>query len=427
MLNLFISFVSSKKPIVLIPGMYGSNLYANFTDANLPWLCPRSGQNQLVWGNILRIIKPIDRCTFSLLQEHWNNSDVARYPNITIKPNKFGPLDDIMYKYKIPGLPFGIPGDFSGVIKAFIKKGYKPGVDLLAAPYDFRRVPMFMDDYYTNLKNLIEKARGDNKKKVTLIAFDAGALVMQRFLYKNVTWGWKNTNIRNTVMVAPDLAGSIRPFLEGLYNETERIPYLKNKWVAGAFRSWPITFAQLPNLNVFPGETLIRFPLVNISTHQIANHMVKFGLVRGDDISGLNRTLRILRKELNDYELPTTVIYNSGINTLRRLEFREALRKYPNVEFTGGDGMMLSDGAKFICSRWSSIRCIDVNNDGWFWRHQRFLNNPYVVELVVNASIQPDWAVKGRIQETSPDIYTIPFFGYYVNDKSRKGMIKTDL
>ncbi|EAX94083.1 Lecithin:cholesterol acyltransferase family protein [Trichomonas vaginalis G3] len=427
MLSFFISISLSKKPVILIPGMYGSNLYANYTDAHLQWFCPKSGEDELIWGNPLRLIRPMYQCTFGLLREYWNNSEPIKYPNISIKPKSFGPLDDILYKYKIPGITYGISGDFANLVKAYIKKGYRPGVDLLAAPYDFRRAPMYLGDYYTDLKNLIEKARVQNRRNVTLVAFDLGALVMQRFLLKNVTWGWKKANVRNTVMVAPDLVGSIRPFLELRYSETERIPFLQNQYLGGALSSWAATYAQLPNFNVFTGENLVRFPLQNTTSYQVPNLLARFGLVRGTDIQGLNRSLRILRKELNDYEVPTTVIYNSGIKTLRSLEFPQNPRKYPKVEFSDGDGLVLSDGPKYICSRWSNIRCIDVKNDGRYFRHQRFMNNPYVVDLTVNASIVSAWAVKGRLNEVAPQVTTIPFFGYYINQNVRARKIYSDL
>ena len=425
--SLLLQLSLEKKPVILIPGMYGSLLHANFTDANLEWFCPKSGENILLWGNPLRFIKPYYKCTFGLLQESWNFSthDINRYPNISIGPNKFGPLDDIKYNWKIG--PLGVKGDFEDVIKAFIKRGYKPGFDLLAAPYDWRRAPMYLDDYYTKLKTLIETAKKNTKKNVTLISYDVGSLVMQRFLHKNVTWKWKKEFIRRTVMVAPQLSGSLRSFQDMMNNQTDRVPLLKNPWIGGALGTWPVQFATLPNFNVFGWEIWLQYPIINVSTYQLPNHFVERGFVRGAPVVGLNRTLRLLRKELDDTDVPTTVIYNSGVPTMRHIRYPNGIHRMAHFDNSEGDGEILAEGPRFICKNWKTIRCVDLKNDGWMFKHRRLLKNPYVVDLVVNASIGAAYSVRGRLNEIAPKVDVLPLIGYFYRNGPGPRKISTDL
>ena len=408
--------------------MYGSNLHATYHEANLEWFCPKDAEDILVWGNPLRLIKPYYKCTLGLLKEFYNYSsnDLIRFPNISIGPKYFGPLDDIRKQWRIG--PIGTSGDFESIIKAFIKKGYKPGYDLLAAPYDWRRAPMYLDDYYTKLKTLIEKAHSDTKKNVTLISYDLGCLVMQRFLLKNVSWTWKQQHVRRTVMIAPEIAGSLKPFFEMGNNKTDRVPFLHNAWIGGGLYTWSSQYAELPNFNVYNYETWIEYPISNVSTYKIANHLVERGFVRGDPVVGLNRSLRILRKELNDYEVPTTVIYNSGIDTIRHIKYPNGIKRMAFYDKTGGDGEVLADGAKYICKRWSNIRCIDLQNKGYMFNHRNIVRNPYVVDLVINAAIGAAFSVRGRLNEVAPYVNVIPLTNFYiVRNNVRQRSVSTDL
>ena len=426
--SLFLSVSFSKRPVILIPGMYGSNLHATYHDANLEWFCPKDAEDILVWGNPLRLIKPYYKCTLGLLKEFYNftSNDLIRFPNISIGPKYFGDLNDIRKEWKIG--PFGVSGDFESIIKTLIKKGYKPGYDLLAAPYDWRRAPMYLDDYYKKLQNLIEKAHKQTKKNVTLISYDLGCLVMQRFLLKNVTWKWKQQHVRRAVMVAPEIAGSLKPFFEMSNNKTDRVPLLQNPWIGGGLYTWSSQYAELPNLNVYGYENWIEYPISNVTTYRLANHLVERGFVRGDPVVGLNRSLRILRKELNDYDVPTTVIYNSGIDTIRHVKYPNGIKRMPHYDMSPGDGETLADGAQYICKRWTNIRCIDLKNNGYMFKHRKLMKNPYVVDLIVKAALGAAFSVRGRLNEVAPYVNVIPYTPFYfVRENVRQHTVSTDL
>ena len=53
----FIFFTSSqfdKNPIVLIPGLYGSNLYATYNNiSNAPWYCPKKMKNEFIFSFLI--------------------------------------------------------------------------------------------------------------------------------------------------------------------------------------------------------------------------------------------------------------------------------------------------------------------------------------------------------------------------------------
>ena len=95
---------------------------------------------------------------------------------------------------------------------------------------------------------------------------------------------------------------------------------------------------------------------------------------------------------------------------------------------TEGDGEVLADGAKYICRRWSNIRCIDVKNSGYMFNHKNIVKNPYVVDLVLKAAIDAAFSVRGRLNEVAPYVQVIPFTNFYIDRSSvRQRSISTDL
>ena len=136
-----------RRPLVVIPGFIGSELYRGET---------------LLWPNLRRMV----RCPRSQIHEYWEEAEVrgmirqlAVIPNL-IKAESFGSLTNFLTQ----------------------DLGYEPGKDLLEFPYDWRR------DNRETARLLAEAIRQWRKQldrpadRITLIAHSMGGLVARLYL-----------------------------------------------------------------------------------------------------------------------------------------------------------------------------------------------------------------------------------------------------
>lgn len=112
-------------------------------------------------------------------------------------------------------------------------------------------------------------------------------------------------------------------------------------------------------------------------------------------------------------KFPLSVIYNSQVNTLSLLQFKEGWDKNPTRVYKKvGDGTIQVEGPKYICNNWKtenrSLLCIDLNNpDESKYVHSALPQNPNVQELLFNLTSKHSdnkkvdwWKRTGKIQIT---------------------------
>lgn len=216
---------TEKTPIILLPGLYGTNLYASYTSkTKVPWYCPSSMDDELVWVGAKFLIPPFFNCLARVLQTRYNNETgrIQNIPNVNINIHDFGGESSVDYiiknekKFSNEDLDndydddlepksfkdffkhlfstftrdstkkhrhgFRFFDNYHSLIGEFIRQGYEIEKDFFVAPYDWRLAPAFTNEFYSKLKTLIEDVYDKTGKKVTLLAYSMGAFMIQQFL-----------------------------------------------------------------------------------------------------------------------------------------------------------------------------------------------------------------------------------------------------
>ena len=89
-------------------------------------------------------------------------------------------------------------------------KGYKRGVSLRAAPYDFRYAPHSQPFYFVQLRKLVEETSALNaNRKVVLVAHSMGGLWAAYFLSRQPA-AWKDRYIKALITANTPWAGQSR-------------------------------------------------------------------------------------------------------------------------------------------------------------------------------------------------------------------------
>ena len=172
--------IANKKPVVLLPGLYGSNLHVSYgKNVKVPWYCPKKMDDEFLWIRAKFLFPPFINCIALLTQNEFDNDTqkLKSIPGVNISVKNFGGKGSVDYivknkgkhKENEPNGKFTFFDSFDSIINYFEDRGYEVGNDFFIAPYDWRRAPLFVDDYWDKLRHLIEVAyEKSNGQKVTL-------------------------------------------------------------------------------------------------------------------------------------------------------------------------------------------------------------------------------------------------------------------
>lgn len=385
------------KPIILIPPLYGSNLWVSYNQTDVNWYCPESTNDEILWVNPKWVIPPMFNCMFQLMQLFYDEKtdSITSRANTSIYVKNFGGEEAVRY------VDSGLYGyhfieSFATLIESFKKKGYTIEKDLFAAPYDWRMAPVALPEYWPKLQGLIEHAvKTNGNTKATIFGFSCGGHMTQQFLGEHTTQEWKDQYLDRAIMLAPSFGAAGASF-DSLWEKVFPIvPILKNKMLADMIESMVVVIAHLPNHHVFGDMPIVRDEHDHdYNASQLADLLIKHGKITGDNIKILQKCQELAKTRPKPPGLPFYLIYNSGVQTDLRLHFKKGWNKPPVLIPVEGDGTVPAKGPQWACENWPADHpfvCVDMYRDHEAFTHQPLAYNPFIHELVFNASTTDDW------------------------------------
>ena len=403
-----ISFVISNPPIVIIPALYGSNLYATYGKGySKHWYCPKHMDHKMFWVDWKYLIPPEINCFFELLRGYYDpvTDSVTSEPGLTIDIPDFGGVDSITNIDKgVFGHPF--VEALGSLIELFKKHGYVVKKDLFGAPYDWRLAMVGIEStFYPKLKDLIELAFQKNNEKVTILGYSCGGMAIQRFLTKFVTTEWKEKYIKKVIFLAPAFAGS-GATLNVAWNKIFPIlHFLKLKSIADTAEASPCVQSLFPNHVVFQNYKIVDGPNgETLYPKDLSQFLIDHGKVSGNNILLLKKSEKIVSDEPVDIGVPFYLIYNSGISTEFGLKFKKSYKEEPERTFLPGDDVVPAAGPEYACNKWKAEKgmvCHNLNQKDAKFDHVGLGTNPFVRDLILNVTLN-DYAIpnsKKFIQE----------------------------
>jgi hypothetical protein len=85
------------------------------------------------------------------------NGKLVNHQGVRVRPRDFGGVEGLMYQ----DTEKRIPSYYLPFVKKMEAAGWKRGVDLFGAPYDWRFAQNRIDDHFTQLQQLIEQVYRD--------------------------------------------------------------------------------------------------------------------------------------------------------------------------------------------------------------------------------------------------------------------------
>lgn len=252
---------TSKTPVLLVPGLGGSRLYDE--RGNLKW-CNWQGFFPHVsntWRDSLTVKYNEDTQAFEEAVEH-TAYRTSHWRNGRFVPTRdFGGCDGVGNV-----LSRGVKSSwqFQGILDAAATLGYTEGIDLLGAPYDFRKItsPATWTEYCCSLKAMVELC----PKPVVFLSHSMGSallltffvIYLPRVLGEEAVKAWKRRYIKRWVTVNGAFGGAgkaLRSFLSG---DNNGLGYICDTgchdWYQPMLENASGVLWMLPNPKVFSGS-----------------------------------------------------------------------------------------------------------------------------------------------------------------------------
>ncbi|PRP89001.1 group XV phospholipase A2-like [Planoprotostelium fungivorum] len=333
-----------RHPILLVPGYSGTSLdiSRDGTENDSNDECLEYADMGRLWLN-WKFLSPLRssefvNCFFRLfsLQVSVINGSISYSPQVRgvkVKPShdvgegERGGTDAVDELVKVFG--GGVGGYMNSLITSLEGRGYTRGVDLFAAPYDWRVSPDFLFEsmgYREKMTRLVEDMYKSSGKRVVLISHSMGNLHTLRFL-NEMSGEWKDKFIEHYFSIAAPWAGvpnTVKDILSGdLILKGWYAEYVKLFDRDRAQNFGSLVFMN-PPLSIWQSTTLVRF--------QDGSNFTTSQLPYLYELSCTSPSPSIIRKSveksidrLSPPLVETTCMLGYGVNTERYWEYKDAV------------------------------------------------------------------------------------------------------
>ena len=400
MFLLYTQLILSRSPIILIPGLYGSNLKATYEKGFAKhWYCSSKLNQDLVWVNLKYIIPPLYNCLFEMIKAHYDDEtkQITSQPGLKMEVIDFGGEEGIGYIDKDGLFGHNFLESFGPMLEFFKSKGYTVKKDLFGAPYDWTLALAGIEHtFYPQLKNLIEHAYDlNNGEKVTLLGFSCGGFCIQRFLTTFVNQEWKDKYIKKILLLAPAFGGSVETLNVAWDRNFPILPFLHNDIITKAAERAPCNHVLFPNHGIWGDYPIIQGPNgEKFTAKDVPKFLYDHQKIDDISIKILMKNIPIIHEIPKEVGVPVYLLYNSGLPTEYSMKFTNGYNEEPEFDYKEGDGTVPSVGAEWACNNWNSknsIICHDLKNDNEKFVHSKLGYNPYVLDLLFKATLDDDW------------------------------------
>lgn len=351
------------QPLVLVPGLGGSRLFASRSNAQEPhWWCRGTTSKDKpypIWIALQRMIPYVTlECFLHDFQPRYNTSDrvIRSTPGITIEPHKFGGVEGVTY---LVDLMTSKSRYMEPLIRFYEMNGYRAGHSIRAAPYDFRMgTAEFMSPggYFSQLKDLIEDTfHRNNATRVHVLGHSLGGPVANLFLSRYVNKQWKDKFIASFISIGGPFGGA--PITASLVftGFNYGIPTLKAEDLLPIIREMGSNAAMFPR--IASERPFIFSPVQNYTTRTMGDLFRSVGDERF--VSLLERELSVRLDEAP--QVPTHCIY--GLHYPTPSEFTVKSLRPPVADVTNvdyGDGTVTVDSLR-LCDNFANLQREPVN------------------------------------------------------------------
>lgn len=277
---------------------------------------------------------------------------------------------------------------FDTIVRELVALGYERNKNILGAPYDFRKAPNELEDYFTDLEALVERAYHDNGyERVVLICHSMGCLNSLYFLnQKNQTW--KDKYVRSMISLAGVWGGSVKALKAFASGDNFGVLVIPSLSLRKDVRTFPSLAYLLPSKDVWPEDKVL-------VKNKRKNYTVKNYKDFFQDINypvGYEMWLDVhnLTSPLDAPGIEVHCLHGSRVNTMDHIDYQygQFPDAKPKVFYGDGDGTVNLVSLK-ACTNWERKQRQPIYHQSFdSIDHMTILSDGKVLEYVGEALVK---------------------------------------
>lgn len=332
----------TKYPIIFVPGDGGNQIYAKLNKTSRPhYICDLVTKDFFeLWLNLELISPYVIQCLVDNLRLVYNNKTklTENSPGVETLVKHFGLTDTVEY---LDSSQYSITTYFGLLAEALVKNaGYTRNVNLKGAPYDWRKAPNEMYEFYMNLTKLVEATYYENgEERVILIAHSMGNPVLLYWLNNYVNLSWKDKFVRSFVSLAGVWGGAVKPVRLMASGDNLDIIVVQPLTARPYQRSASSTAWLMPSDRFWKSdEVLVSTPDRNYTVTDYEQFFKDLDHIDGYEMRQNTKDLIV---ELNPPDVEIHTLYGVGLKTPASFNWDKQKNfpdTHPSVEYGDGDG-----------------------------------------------------------------------------------------
>ncbi|GFQ78904.1 phospholipase A2 group XV [Trichonephila clavata] len=341
-------------PVILVPGDGGSQLEAMLDKPEtVHYFCNKKSDSYFsLWLNLELLVPYVVDCWVDNMRLVYDNETrtTSNAPGVSIRVPGFGNTTSVDWLDPSQISPSAY---FTNIIEMLVTQGYRRGVDVRGAPYDFRKGPNELTEYFASIKNMIEETyEKNNLTKVTIVCHSMGCPLMSYFLNQQ-TQEWKDKYIKALVSLGGAWGGAVKAMKTFASGENLGVFVISQVNVRKEQRTCPSLAYMMPSDQLWgPDEIIMITEKKNYTVKDFYDFFQDIQFPDGYEM--VKDTYPFTQMGLNPPGVEVHCLYGSNVtNTIDRLDFRDTAHFPDNPKLVLGNG----DGTVNIrsleaCKKW---------------------------------------------------------------------------
>nr|BAJ99511.1 predicted protein [Hordeum vulgare subsp. vulgare] len=320
---------SARYPAIFIPGNGGSQIWARLNRTSPPphFFCARKSNWFELWLDIRLLLPEVIDCFVDNMRLTYNSTTktTSNLEGVEVQVPGFGHTSTIEF-FDSSGI--GYSSYFAPIVRSLVALGYKRGVDLRGAPYDFRRGLDEQQEYFANLTKLVtETYEQNNQTKIVFITHSMGGPFALYWLHHQ-SQKFKDKYIQSMVNIAAPWGGAIKALRLMASGDNIDVYVVSPIRVRPYQRSAPSTAFVMPSVHFWKDdEVVVVSPGRNYTVHDYKAFFDDIKYPTGYEYWVNNKDLL---NELKPPEIEIHQIYGSQMPTPGVLLYNN--RTFPDLQ-----------------------------------------------------------------------------------------------
>ncbi|RWS28691.1 group XV phospholipase A2-like protein [Leptotrombidium deliense] len=345
---------TKRTPIILVPGDGGSQIEAKLDKPEVVhYFCDRKTDAFFnLWLNLALLVPFVIDCWTDNMRLVYDNSTrrTSNPPGVMTRIPHWGNTTAIEFidPTQVAGTAY-----FSVLVNELVREGYTRGVDLRGAPYDFRKAPQELEDFFVKFEALVKETYQMNgREKMILVCHSMGCQMMLYFLNRR-SQSWKDKYISSLVTLACPWGGAVKALKAFASGDNLGVIVVKALTIRKDERTFPSLSFLLPTDKFWAhNETIITTGKMNYTVANFDQFFKDINYTTGYnmwlDVRNLTYDLKHPRVELH-------CLHGDGISTMEYLEYKNSTfpNQQPKITYGDGDGTVNIRSLRG-CLKWNS-------------------------------------------------------------------------